>query len=289
MSIAIQNHLDPAVASPVVLTFNADLSWEGQNRLARQDLIDGFRLWRLAGTLGWLDIRLRYRGSMLGPLWLTLSTGVMVAALGILYAALFNMDLHDYLPFLALSQVLWGFISTLVADACMCFTQSEGVIRSIRMPFSLQALRTLWRNLLVLGHNIIVIVVVFAIFNEWPGWGGLFALPGLALWAVDAVAVCLMLGSVCARFRDIGPIVASVMQIAFFVTPIIWKSTQVGRHAWILPVNPFYSLIEVVRRPLLSEPMSLTVWVAALGYSVVLCGLTWLVFMRARSRLAFWL
>jgi lipopolysaccharide transport system permease protein len=289
MSIAIQNHLDQAVASPVVLTFNADLSWEGQNRLAWRDVIDGFRLWRLAGTLGWLDIRLRYRGSMLGPLWLTLSTAVMVAALGILYAALFNMNLHDYLPFLALSQVLWGFISTLVADACMCFTQAEGVIRSIRMPFSLQALRTLWRNLLVLGHNIIVIVVVFAIFNEWPGWGGLLALPGLALWAVDAVAICLMLGSVCARFRDIGPIVGSVMQIAFFVTPIIWKSSQVGRHASILPINPFYSLLEVVRRPLLSEPMSLTVWSAALGYSIVLCGLTWVVFMRARSRLAFWL
>ena len=289
MSIAIQNHLEPAVASPVVLTFNADLSWKGQNRHAWQDLVGGLRLWRLAGTLGWLDIKLRYRGSMLGPLWLTLSTAVMVASLGVLYAALFNMDLHDYLPFLALSQVLWGFISVLVGEACTCFTQAEGIVKSVRMPFSLQALRALWRNLLVLGHNILVIVVVFAVFNEWPGWGAIYVIPGLALWAVDALAVCLVLGAVCARFRDIGPIVASVMQIAFFVTPIIWKGNQVGRHAWILPFNPFYSLLEVVRRPLLSQPMSLTVWLLAIGYSAVLCGLTWLVFMRARSRLAFWL
>jgi lipopolysaccharide transport system permease protein len=289
MSIALEDHLRPAAAAPVVLTFNADLSWAGQHRHAWQDVVDGLRLWRLAGTLGWLDIRLRYRGSMLGPLWLTLSTAVMVASLGVLYAALFNMNLHDYLPYLALSQVLWGFISTLVSEACNCFTQAEGIIRSVRMPFSLQALRTLWRNLLVLGHNIVVIVVVFAIFDEWPGWGGLTALPGVALWTVDALAICLLLGAVCARFRDISPIVASVMQIAFFITPILWRANQVGRHAAILPLNPFYSLMEVVRRPLLNESLSLSVWAAALFYSALLCGFTWLVFMRARSRLAFWL
>jgi len=73
------------------------------------------------------------------------------------------------------------------------------------------------------------------------------------------------------------------------VTPIIWKPNQVGRHAWVLPFNPFYSLMEVVRRPLLSEAFSLPVWGSALGFSALLCGLTWLVYMRARSRLAFWI
>jgi lipopolysaccharide transport system permease protein len=273
----------------VVLTFNADRSWAGQHRLAWHDVWDGLRMWRLAFTLGWLDIKLRYRGSLLGPLWLTLSTAVMVGSLGVLYAALFGMNLHEYLPFLALSQVLWAFISALVTEACMCFTQAEGIIRSVRMPFFLQAIRTLWRNLLVLGHNVVVIFVVFAIFDQWPGWGAFNALPGLALWGVDALAICLLLGPICARFRDIPPIVASVMQIAFFVTPIIWKGNQVGKHAALLPLNPFYSLLEVVRRPLLSEQMGHIIWASALGYSVLLCALTWLVFMRTRSRLTFWI
>jgi lipopolysaccharide transport system permease protein len=289
MSIALQDHLSPAAAPPVVMTFNSDLSWSGQQKLAWQDVVDGARLWRLGGTLGWLDIRLRYRGSVLGPLWLTLSTAVMVGSLGVLYSALFHMNLHEYLPFLALSQVLWGFIATLAVEACSCFTQAEGVVRSMRMPFFLQALRTLWRNLLVLGHNVVVIFVVFAIFREWPGWGGLNALPGLALWAVDSLAICLVLGAVCTRFRDIGQIVASLMQIAFFITPIIWKPDQLGRYARLLPLNPFYSLVEVVRAPLLGDPLSLRVWGSALLYSALLCGLTWVVFLRARSRLAFWL
>jgi len=288
MSIALQDRPGRAAAPSALLVFNSDLSWSGQHRLAVADLVDGARMWRLAWTLGWLDIRLRYRGSMLGPLWLTLSTAVMVVALGVLYAALFRMDLHEYLPFLALSQVLWGYISTLTSDACTCFTQAEGIIRSIRMPFFLHALRTVIRNILVLAHNVIVIVVVFAVFSVWPGWHALYALPGLALWLIDSLAICLLLGAVCARFRDINPIVMSVMQIAFFITPILWKADQVGRYGAYLPLNPFYSLLEVVRRPLLYEPLPLKVCAAALIYSVLLCGLTWAIFLRARGRLAFW-
>ena len=130
---------------------------------------EGTRLLRLAWTLGWLDIRLRYRGSTLGPLWLTLSTGIMVGALGYLYAGIFHTDVHDYLPFLALSLVLWGFLATVVAESCTAFTESEGLVRAMRMPFFLFAIRLLIRNVLVLAHNVLVIAVVFVVFQVWPG------------------------------------------------------------------------------------------------------------------------
>ena len=117
-----------------VLEFFSGMSVAARHRFAVNDVLAGLRLWRLAWSLGWLDIRLRYRGSMLGPFWLTISTGVMVGSLGFLYAALWHMSVRDYLPFLALSQVLWGFLSTLVSESCAAFTESEGVIRSVRMP-----------------------------------------------------------------------------------------------------------------------------------------------------------
>lgn len=245
-------------------------------------------MWRLSWILGWLDIRLRYRGSLLGPFWLTLSTSVMVASLGFLYSTLFQMNLTEYLPFLALSLVLWNFTQTLVSDACGCFTQYEGTIRSIRMPYFLYAIRTVVRNVLVLAHNIVVIVAVYAIFDVWPGWTATLAVPGIVLWLVDSVAVSLLLGAFCARFRDIPPIVASVMQIAFFVTPIIWKPELVGTKARFLPLNPFFSLMEVVRAPLLGEVPGHTVWATAILYSLGLCALAWALFSRVRGRLAFW-
>jgi lipopolysaccharide transport system permease protein len=272
-----------------VLELFSGMSVGARNKSAVTDVRSGLRLWRLAWSLGWLDIRLRYRGSMLGPFWLTISTGVMVGSLGLLYSALFHMSLHEYLPFLALSQVLWGFLNTLVAEACGAFTESEMVIRSVRMPFFLFSLRILVRNVLVLGHNVCVIVVVYLAMRLWPGATALLAIPALPVWILDSLALSLLLGGICARFRDIMPIVASVMQIAFFMSPVIWKPSQLGARAVWLPLNPFYDMLEIVRAPLLGETAPPLVWVAAILYSAMLCGLAWLFFLRARGRIAFWI
>ena len=115
----------------------ANLSPSARQTIAWHDLRDGLAAYRLAATLGLLDIKLRYRGSVLGPFWLTLSTGVMVLAMGVLYSELFRMQLHDYMPYLALSLVLWNTLGAIVSDACMCFTSAENTIRSIRMPFTI--------------------------------------------------------------------------------------------------------------------------------------------------------
>ncbi|HEX5326712.1 MAG TPA: ABC transporter permease [Acetobacteraceae bacterium] len=289
MNIAAYDSPTPA-SGTIVLEFRPSMAAGQRSRLAAADIADGARLWRLAWTLGWLDIRLRYRGSLLGPFWLTLSTAVMVASLGFLYAALFHMDLREYLPFIALSQVLWTFIAGVVTEGCTCFTQAEGIIRSVRMPLFVHAVRTVVRNLLVLAHNVVVIVVVFAALAVHPGWAALWALPGLAVWLVVGAAVCLPLGAICARFRDIPPIVGSVMQIAFFVTPIIWLPAQLGaaRQHWLL-LNPFFDLIEIVRAPLLGTVAGSHVWVAALVIMVVTCAVSWLLFTRVRGRIAFWI
>ena len=279
---------DPSLSAGDLL-LQSDLTWRARQVQAIDDVVGAARLWRLAAALGWFDIRLRYRGSVLGPFWLTLSTAVMVAALGVLYSALFKMELHDYLPYLALSLVLWNYLAALVSEACTCFLGSEGMIRAIRMPFTLYAARVLVRNTLVLAHNVLVIVAVYVWFDVWPGWHALVVLPGIAIWLLDGMAACLLLGALCARFRDIPPIVGSVMQIAFFISPIIWKPELLtGMNRQLLPLNPFYSLLEIVRAPLFGTLPEPIVWMSALGYSAVLVGLAWLAFVRVRGRLAFW-
>ena len=278
-----------APSSPGNLVLNSNLTHGDRQVLAVRDVQDGAKLWKLAFTLGWFDIRLRYRGSVLGPFWLTLSTAVMVASLGVLYSTLFKMELHDYLPFLALSMVLWNFLNSLVAEACICFTQAEGMIRSMRMPYSMYATRVVVRNLVTLAHNVVVILAVYAWFDTWPGWAAAKALPAVVLWIVDGLACCLLLGPVCARFRDIPPIVGSVMQIAFFVSPIIWKPELLApSSSAMLWMNPFFTLLEVVRAPLLGQSAGLHVWASALAYSALLWLAAWLMFARVRGRLAFW-
>jgi lipopolysaccharide transport system permease protein len=147
------------------------------------------------------------------------------------------------------------------------------------------------RNILVLAHNVVVIVVVFVIFRTVPSLASFSLLPAAGLWVIDAMAVCLMLGVFGARFRDIPPIIGSVVQIAFYLTPIMWSPVMLlhrGMSLVLVKWNPFYALLEIMRGPLLGQTLDPGAWSVALGYSAGLVVLSGLVFVRARPRIAYW-
>lgn len=252
------------------------------------DLRQGLVGWRLPLALARLDLRNRYRGSVLGPFWLTLSTAVMLTGLGLLYSTLFRLELANYLPFLAVSLILWNTINAMVSEGSNCLIEQESIIRQMPQPYSVHIMRCVIRNALIAAHNLPLIVIVFIVCGYAPGWVALWALPGLALLLLDAFAVATLFGMISARFRDIGPIVGSVMQIAFFMSPVLWKPELLGDKARFLPLNPFYVVMETVRGPLVEGGVSPWLWLAALFYSGLLCGAAFMVFRRFRNRIAFW-
>ena len=255
---------------------------------ALNDLTEGLRRMRLSARLARLDIRNRYRGSVLGPFWLTLSTAIMICGIGLLYSTLFRMPLREYLPYLAVSLLVWNTISQIVMDACSSLIQSEAVIRQLPLPFSTHIWRFLIRNGIVAAHSLPLIIVVFAICGVVPGPGAILALPGLALVAVNAFAVGLFLGMVCARFRDVAQIVTSSMQLIFFMSPVLWKPELLRDLQVWLPLNPFYVVMETVRGPLVDGGAGMIIWLAAAAYTVLACAIAFAFFVRFRSRIAFW-
>lgn len=255
---------------------------------ARADLREGFGQWRLATALAWGDIKHRYRGSVLGPFWVTLTTAAMVVALGFFYSHIMRVDPGTFFPWLAISLILWGMVSQSVTDGAECFASAEAVIRQIPLPFTVHVLRCVLRNLLVAMHNLPLIVAVMVIFDVSPGFGLLALVPGLLLFLCNAFSVAFFLGMVCARFRDIPPIISSLMQLCFFVTPIIWLPELLGDRAGWLLLNPFNSIMETMRAPLLGRPLDPWVWLSALGFTATLLGLALAFFTRFRGRIAFW-
>jgi lipopolysaccharide transport system permease protein len=272
--------------SPIVFEHDAAVPRHGER--AKQDLLGGFRRWRLAWALARTDITLRYRGSVLGPLWVTLSTAVMLVGLGLLYAKLFKIDVTVYMPWLAVSLILWNMISQAVSEATTTITGAEAVVRQMPLPYSVHALRTVFRNAVVAAHNLPLIAAVFLVFGVSPGWGLLWAIPGLVLLMINVFWGSLLLGLLCARFRDIPPIVGSVMQIAFFMTPVIWKPQLVGHWEPWLPINPFFAIMETMRGPIMGTGASLTVWVSAIFYTALVWVVAQAFFTRFRNRVAFW-
>lgn len=261
----------------------------GRLAQALGDIAGGTARWWIWSSMAWEDIRLRYRGSILGPFWLTLSMAVMIATLGLVYSTIFKARIHTYLPFLTLGLLLWTFISAILTEGCNCFIGAEGIIRQVRMPFTIHVLRILYRNLIVLGHNAVVYLVVALLFAVPVGARALLALPGLALQIANGMWVCLLLGMLSARFRDIVPIVASLIQIVFFTTPILWLPNSLnGHYQWIVDFNPIYAMVEIVRAPLLGEPVPASLWGLALAVTVLGWAATLSAFARFRARIPFW-
>ena len=288
--------LGPELRGEDLSTLGADASGDSpkftpapsQTALALFDLIQGVRARHLWYLLGLQDIRQRYRRSVLGPFWLTLSMGALVGALGLLYGMLFKVEISEYVPFLALGFIVWALISGVVTEGCRVFINAESIIKQVGLPLSVHVYRLLWRNLLILFHNGLVFVVVAAIFGVWPGWTGLLALPGLVLLCLNGIWVALLIGIVSARFRDVPPILGSIVRICFFVTPIIWMPELVPARAMVLEFNPFYHLLEVVRAPLLGEVPALSSWIAVLSMAAGGWVLTLAFFRRYRWRIAYW-
>jgi ABC-type polysaccharide/polyol phosphate export permease len=257
------------------------------NTIARE-FIDGFRLPQIWGMLGWDDIRQRYRRSVLGPFWITLSMGVFIVLLGVIYARLFKTDIAIYLPYLSVGLVTWGFIATTTTESCRAFQEGERILKQIKLPYGVYILRVVWRNVIIFLHTIVIFIPVAFFFQIEPTWYTLLALPGMALIYINQIWVTFVLAILCSRYRDIMPVVATTVQILMFATPIMYLRESLGESAWIADINPLYHLIELVRAPLLGNPPAMLSWEVGITTAIIGTGLALGLLVRTSRRIVFW-
>lgn len=256
---------------------------------AIQEILQGLKRWDFWGFWGWQDIRQRYRRSSIGPLWLTLSMALFVCTLGVVYSRLFNMDMHDYLPFLAAGYLVWFFISNIVNEGCATIQDAGNYLKDIKLPFSLFTARIVWRNFIILLHNFIVYFGVIIYFQFNPGMNILWLFPGLIILLANSLWIAFFLGMVGARYRDIPPIVASILQILFFVTPIAWQPHLLGNDSSILKYNLAVYFLDLFRSPLLGKVPALLSWYVTLGTLLVGVLLSVITYAASRKKIVFWI
>jgi len=258
------------------------------------DLVTGWGHRELWGHLGWQDIRQRYRRSVLGPLWITLSMAVTAVALGLLYSQLFGQPLRIFLPYVTVGFIIWGFIQGCINEGSEVFIANEGLIKHLPSPLSVHVFRLVWRHTLFFVHNLAVYVVMLVFFDVPVGWGVLLAIPAFALLMINGMWVAFLAGIVSTRFRDIPPVVQSVVQLMFFMTPIVWMYDQLlndprtaQRARWV-EFNPFLHFVEIVRRPMLGQSFEPRHWLISGLITVIGCLLALVCLRNYRARVAYW-
>ena len=255
------------------------------------DSVAGLRDFDRWFTLAWTDTSLRYRRTVLGPWWVTLSMGAMIGSVGLVFGAIFGSNLSSYMPFFATGMIVWTLISSTIIEGCVVFTQSAGLIKSTNTPLIIHIYRMMARQLIVFTHNLALIALVWLIFRWDLSLSIFLAVPGLVIVIVTLAGVVLTLAALCTRFRDIQQIIGAALQLLFFLTPIIWMPNSLrGKKTVILmDFNPLYYLVDVVRGPILGHTPSLLEWSMATGTALVVLLIGYTTFGKFAHRIAFWL
>jgi ABC-type polysaccharide/polyol phosphate export permease len=289
MSVESVEHLDIAAHSAAAQPFFT--SDQTPKQLAFQDLKDGLARWRIWLLLAYQDIKLRYRRSSLGPFWITISMAITVYSMGFLYGHLFRTELHRYFPFLAAGLLSWTLISTAISDLTDGFTASDGLIKQIKLPYTLYIHRVVARNIIIFFHNLVVMIPIIIIFHKTVGLNlsSLLLIPNLFLIYINAACYGMILALIGARYRDIPPIIRSLIQVIFFVTPVIWDPLILPqKYQYLAYLNPFYSFVELIRAPLLGITPSLNIYVISFLMTVIGIIFSSALFIKYRSRIVYW-
>lgn len=280
----------PVIRKPAPL---ANFALEG----ALSDITTAFSRWELWLYLAFHDIRTRYRRTVLGPVWLTITMAVSVVGLGILYGTLWSGgkglfaeggQLTTFFPWLVSGMVCWQFLNGIVIDGCSVFINNGTLINTVRTQLTLHVYRVLVTQLVTFLHNLpVFLIAALVVGSPLTPWT-LLVIPAAVVLLLNGFWVVMVLGLFSARFRDMPQMAGSLMQLLFFFTPVIWKPEMLGPYRPYADLNPFTHFLEIIRNPLLGEPpRMISVELVALC-TVVGWGLAILALARYRRSLPYW-
>jgi len=266
-------------------------SYQGKTQAdyARKDIKDSFLRYKLWCYLGWSDIQQRYRGTVLGPLWITLSMVIFVLALSLVYGRLFHQEPKTFLPYLTAGILCWTFISTVLTESTDVFIAAKTFIENLKLPFLLYLCRLIWRNQIIFLHNLMVFIAMAIFFRIDVSLNNLLFIPAMLLISILLISVGLVLGLLGTRFRDIPPVISSLIMLVFFVSPITWPVETIGMDSLIIKLNPLFYMLDIMRSPLLGILPALSSWLVCCVMTGLALLISFMLFKKYRSHIPFWL
>lgn len=251
---------------------------------------DAIALWRSWSVLAVNDVRQRYRRSLLGQFWLTISMAATIAGLALVFSSVFRQPLTDYLPYLAVGIITWNLVAGLIGEAAGCFIRNEVYLKSYAGPRAIAVMRALMASLITSAHNLVLMPVLWLTVAPPPTASLLLFPLALLLVLLNAGWFALLVGPLAARFRDVGQIVQNVLQVLFFMTPVIYRKGQVdGLMSRVAEFNPLTHVIEILRAPLLGETPATIHFVIVAAMTVAGYLIAIPIYAETRSRVVYWL
>lgn len=263
-------------------------------KLAILDLLNGFKKYPFWSYMAWQEIVIRYRRSVLGPFWITVSTSIYIIAISTVFSSLFNQNIQHYILYMAIGFLIWGYINQTIIESTDSFIAGAGFIKQIKIERSVFVYQSLARNFYFFLHNSVIIIVCLIFFDSNVTlWSITKAGIGFGILSFNLFFVSLSLACICTRFMDLRQIINSVLQIGFLVTPVMWIPTESMRSKeFLLTYNPIYHFIEFIRWSLLPKDFPTVIAHPSINFimifTIVNITLSIIIFAKARKNIAYW-
>jgi ABC-2 type transport system permease protein len=258
---------------------------------AFNDIREGLRRRRNWTYLAVENVKNRYRRTVLGPWWLTLQMAVYIVGIGAVFAKLLHEELKTFLPYVAVGFIAFNLLSGLTRAGDDVFVNGASTLKSTRQPLSSLVLRDVAIEFINFAHNMVLylVFVVAALVPLSPKM--LVALPVVFVIAVNGFFLGLWLGPTVARFRDVQPLVYSILGVIVFFTPVFYRTENLesGVTGLLLALNPFAYLMNAFRAPLIGTPLLASYYIGTAIVTLINVVLGVAAFTRSRSRLPYWL
>lgn len=256
-----------------------------------RDVARSVGLWHIWIRLGLQDVRLKFRRSAVGVAWIFVNLAVLVSSIGFIYANLLGQDTREFIPYLTIGMILWGYLTSSIVEGGNAFVHSEGYIRQISLPIYVYVLRFFVSISVTALISMIAYVAVALIYSVPLGAGTLYAIPGLLMVMSASLLFITIFAHLNARYRDLAHLASVGMQVLFYVTPVIFPARLLRQRtdlAYVVDFNPMYHLIEVVRRPLLANgPAEFQSYVATAMVLALLAGAAAVVIALNQRRIVY--
>lgn len=238
-----------------------------------------------------MDLRTRYRRSFLGLGWSLLQPLAMTTVLCIAFQHFVQVKAGEYVSHLLTGMVVWNFILNSALQGCQCFFQGESYIRQCPLPLAIYPLRTAIGAFFHFLMGLVVMVAVCAYLRGVPGIEALFSLaPTILLLFVFSWSLAVLGGTANVYFNDTQHLAEVLFQILFYLTPIIYRLEDLGRHRLgaVLQWSPVVAFLNLVRQPLLNHvPPTQGEYLYAIAVVAFTAGLACYLLSRLQKKLIF--
>lgn len=222
--------------------------------------------------LAWRDIKVRYSQTLLGMGWAVLQPAATVAVLTLIFSRVPSLRPEGvpYTLFALCGLVPWLFFASTVLAGTNSLVVSSNLVTKVYFPRLLVPAAAVVAGIPDLVLSCVLLLSMMAWYRLSPDSSLLLFPAAVALLLSAALGVVLWSSTLTVRYRDFRHALPFVLQLGFFVTPVIYPlDTAAGTWRRILVLNPLTGVVEMWRASLLGQPVSAAV--GALSAGMIIC------------------